>query len=132
MTSVVWRAAGVGFDVDLFLRRFPSLHPDAEWRRGTKKVLRGLHSDSGISVGIGDFEIGDNPNIGWRAFLSSHRSELSAARAMGADNTLDFGVMVGHSSSYSRRLEFDASTVNELAQHGVGIAFSAYPCSDPD
>ena len=132
MIVAVWRVSSANFDVEDFLRRFPTLAPDAVWRRGEPRLVRGKHEDSGFNLTLEEAENGAAAVSQARDALARLRPALLELRRLSVPSLVDFGLFVGGPVSFTGSVRFAPDVLQWFSEQGVGLSVSAYPVSEED
>jgi hypothetical protein len=131
MSSIVLRAASLDFDVDSFLQSHPELEAEAVWHLGeTRPPSRKPAPTSGFNVCLADDDDDHAALNQARLALARHRKALEQLRDAGVRTCLDVGLFVG--AEFSRNLQLTMPDLRLLAELGVELEVSAYPCSIDD
>ncbi len=128
----VWRVSSANFDVEDFLRRFPTLSPDAVWRRGEPRLVRGKNEDSGFNLTLAEAENGAAAISQARDALARLQPALLELRRLSVPSLVDFGLFVGGSVSFTSSVRFAPDMLQWFSEQGVGLSVSAYPVSEED
>jgi hypothetical protein len=133
MLAVVWRVSSPDFDVDEFIDTF-GLLPGAVWRQGQpRRPGAPPATASGFNLSVDQEEHEDSfegvlQDL-W-AFLEEERAAFDALRARGIPSTIDIGFTVGSTKHFMRSVWFTPADLARLAEVGLTLEISAYPCSD--
>lgn len=129
MASIVLRAASSDFSVDSFLQLHSSLEPEAVWHVGETRIPgRTPAATSGFNLRLAD----DDDDVGAlkqaRVEIARYRAALEQLRDAGVRTCIDVGLFVG--AAFSRNLQLSMYDLRLLADIGVELEVSVYPCDD--
>jgi hypothetical protein len=130
MTIAVWRASGVTFDVDGYMRRFSALAPDAVWRKGDVGVGGRVSADSGFNKTLFEATSPDLVSVQIVKALQEWRDAAEALVAQGVGSMLDLGIVVGGPHAFTGSVFLDVNALQLLATLKIGLTVSAYPSTD--
>jgi hypothetical protein len=126
MSTVMLRARGVKFDVDLFLKGHPKIQPDAVWRQG-ETTRRHVFKDNGFQVLVAEAQDSDDIVELMGRFFDKADRLLGELAESGAATTIDFSLHVGSSTRFVNSIRFRPSLLARAAQAGVDLKVTGYP-----
>lgn len=104
--------------------------PLSTWAKGDRRAGGRVHTRHGCSLCISE---ADDWPVHLREilrFLESHSAFLRRLRDLGAELSVDIGTTIGSSRHFSRSLRFPPSALQQLAEAGIEVSISAYPCAE--
>lgn len=126
---VIWADS---WDVDAFLRAYPSLRVSRRWRVGEPRKPTGASRNSGFQVELAESEDWEHLISTALGELDSLREVVAAARGLSANAVLDFAVSVGDEDHFTRTVTFSLPQLRKLVAAGIEISLTAYPTSSDD
>ncbi len=124
----VLRAWSPSRGVGTLLRAFPTLKPEAVWKRGTRDRLGRRHKHNGFNLLLAQGPVWKKVGQITRRRLRTLIPLVERGRDLGASFVLDFGVIPGPHASYLEA-RFPAEDLARLAAFGVELCVTSYPAS---
>lgn len=130
--AVSLRVGAADFDVDAFLKSHPVLKPSAVFHRGERLSARRVAEVSGFNLSVAEDDAGERAVGQALTLLERLRPILNELREQRVDLELDFGLAVGSREAFVSGVSLEPEQLRMLADLGIGLTVTGYPCSDND